>query len=171
MKLIETKTLGSSQSAIEFTSIPQDGTDLIVMFAGRGAAGGNADGLTIRFNSTSTGYSSRRLYVFNSSVATDTNAAQFVVNSSGSTSNSFSTVGIHIPNYTSNNFKLFSIEGGAETNASNSFVGFGSVLWSNTAPITSILLQTESTSNLLAGSTASLYKITNGSDRIVTTSP
>ena len=43
-------------------------------------------------------------------------------------------------------------------------------LFSNTSPITSITLTSQSGENLVVGSTVSLYKITKGSDGIVTVS-
>jgi hypothetical protein len=163
MQLIETKTLASSTALIEFTSIPQDGTDLMIRFSGRGAAGGNADGIFVRFNSNTSNYLSQRLYGFNSSVASDQNVGQFIVNSSGSTANTFSNVYIYIPNYAGSIHKTANFEGVTETNTSNVFISIGALLWQNTSAITSLSIGTESGSNLLTGSIASLYKITKGS--------
>jgi hypothetical protein len=47
----------------------------------------------------------------------------------------------------------------------------GTSLWSSTAAITSLAFSDISAANYLAGSTISLYKITKGTDGIVTTSP
>jgi len=164
MTLIETKTLGTAAAWVEFTSIPQDGTDLVVVVSARAVAGGLADGVAIRFNVVGTGYTARRMYVFNSSIAGDTSATgDFIINGPTSTANTFSNTQFYISNYAGSTNKSYSNEGVAETSASNAFIGMTAGLWSNTAAITSLRISAESTSNLAISSMISLYKITKGS--------
>jgi hypothetical protein len=164
MTLVETKTLASAAAWIEFASIPQDATDLLVVVSARASSGGLADGVAIRFNVVGTGYTARRLYGYNSSVASDDNATgDFIINGPTSTSDTFSNTQFYIPNYAGSINKSYSNEGVAETNATNVFIGMTAGQWSNTAAITSLRLSAESTSNLVIGSMASLYKITKGS--------
>jgi hypothetical protein len=157
--LIERKELTSAASSISFENIPQFYTDLIALVSGRTSIGGQADGMSIIFNGNSSNYSSRRLYVYNSSVASDNNVGQFILNGDTSTANTFSNVSVYIPNYSGSTNKSFSVDGVAETNATNGFIGIGAGLWSNTAPITSVSFSSENGTNLLAGSSVSLYGI------------
>jgi hypothetical protein len=63
-----------------------------------------------------------------------------------------------------------SIDAIRENNATDARQAIFAALWSDTAAITSITIVPSST-NFDVGSTFSLYKITKGSDGIVTTSP
>jgi hypothetical protein len=171
MKLIESKTLGTAAAAIEFTSIPQDGTDLYVLASTRGvnsAAGGGGDGL-IRPNGLSTNQSSRVLYGSGAGIASFTGELYFINNYDGQTANTFSNNSVYIPNYAGSTNKSFSIDTVNENNATAADSSIIAGLWSSTAAITSLTFLPR-TGNWAAGTTISLYKITKGSDGIVTTS-
>jgi hypothetical protein len=175
MKLIESKTLATAAASIEFTSIPQDGTDLLLVSSLRSVS--TDDGVFVRFNGTNSGYSTRTLYGNGSAAASSTNpygvtSALFLATIPGTswTSNTFHSAQLYIPNYAGSTNKSTSLDGVGENNATLNYMDLGAGLWSNTAAITSILIYTNSTSNLAVGSTISLYKITKGSDGIVTTS-
>jgi len=170
MTLIETKTLGAAAASIEFTSIPQDGTDLFVLLSLRTATDTSATGIQFRFNSSTTGYSFRRLFGSGSSVTSDTGAALLWINGSTSTANTFSNVSVYIPNYAGSTNKSYSNDGVSENNATQAFQGLVAGLWADTSAITSISIAEQAGGNLVIGTTASLYKITKGSDGIVTTS-
>ena len=172
-QLIESKTLGTAQSSIEFTSIPQDGTDLVILASVRSteASIGNAL-LEIRPNGSTSSASARLLFGNGSSSSsiTRTKIDGGWITAVGSTSDTFSNNAIYLPNYTSSANKSFSTDGVQETNASLNYFGISASLWSNTAAITSLDFRDSTGNNLVAGSTISLYKITKGSDGIVTTS-
>jgi hypothetical protein len=172
MKLIESKTLVSTQSSIEFTSIPQDGTDLFILHSVRSTRSASADNARMSFNGVTTGFTTRYLYGTGSSVtsATDSVGSIETVNAATSTANTFSSLAIYIPNYTGATAKSFSVDGVTENNATESFQAPVAGLWSGTAAITSINFYSGLGFNYVAGSTISLYKITKGSDGIVTTS-
>lgn len=160
-ELIETVELTSSAASIEFTSIPQDGTDLVVLFSGRTSDGGTADVLSLKFNGLTSGFSWVFLYGNGSSVLTNTGGGStnfYGPNGDGSTTNTFSNTKIYISNYTSSANKSFSVDTVAENNATTGYQEIDAALWSNTAPITSISVG--GFANLLQYSTASLYKIT-----------
>ena len=176
MELIETKTLGTAAAAIEFTSIPQNGTDLMVFFSHRSS--GSSDGLqlVLRFNGLTSGYSRILMFGDGSSASggggsSEAFARFSFVQFSGSTSNTFGNASIYIPNYTSSTAKSFSSNSVTETNATNiNGVAVYGGLSSGTAAITSITLFEQNSVNFVANTTASLYKITKGSDGIVTSS-
>jgi hypothetical protein len=166
MKLIESKTLVSTTSEVEFVSIPQSFTDLTVLISARTSSAAVLAGITLKLNGTTTGFTGRRLWGSGVSPTTDTETFLFIMNGDTSTANSFSNTSIYIPNYSGSTNKSFSADGVMENNATTSYLGLHAGLWSNTSAITSLSIGT----NLLANSVISLYGITKGSDGIVTTS-
>ena len=171
MKLIESKTLGTAQASIEFTSIPQDGTDLVALVSMRGSFSNFYSEYRVRFNGSTTGFSARNLYGDGDGPAASGTfeASAFGVGATA-TANIFSNDQIYIPNYTSSNAKSFSSDFAGENNATAAFTGLYANLWTGTAAITSIQFTEVNGANFAIGTTISLYKITKGSDGIVTTS-
>jgi hypothetical protein len=176
MKLIESKTLGTAQASIEFTSIPQTFTDLFVMVSGRSSGSGNTDDCGVTVNGTTSGYSGRALQGSGSAASSFTDIAGgarfaylFSVSANSSTANTFGNGSIYIPNYTGSTNKSFSFDSVDEGNATAQRQTLAAGLLSNTAPITSIKIGPEN-GNFAIGSMISLYGITKGSDGIVTTS-
>jgi hypothetical protein len=177
MKLIESKTLGTAQASIEFTSIPQTFTDLIFIFSTREAFASSIGSYVVgSFNSTTTGYSIRVVEGSGSSVASAAYSSGVdgrIVGLSQaglSTANTFANSSLYIPNYTAAINKSYSIDAVNENNATASQQDIIAGLWSNTAAITSASFTGYFASNWVAGSTISLYGILKGSDGIVTTS-
>jgi hypothetical protein len=175
VKLIETKTLAVAAASIEFTAIPQDGTDLLILGNARTTSTGNGNN-NLRFNGDSgSNYSYRMLYTENngtpaSAAASNTNMQWFYSNSANSTSNTFSNFQLYIPNYTSSTGKSVSMDHTTEHNGTSPFIqGLTAGLWTGTAAISSLLIS-QNEGNFVIGTTISLYKITKGSDGIVTVS-
>jgi hypothetical protein len=173
MRLIESKTLGTAQASIEFTSIPQDGTDLLVWISTRDTRAQIGNGINLFPNGSSSNLSSRNLIGTGSSTSSSTRTDGLIGVEPGSsaTSNTFSNISVYIPNYTGSTFKSMSSDSVAENNATQAEQWLIASLWSNTSAITSITFQPSTADNFVAGTTISLYKITKGSDGIVTTSP
>jgi hypothetical protein len=175
MKLIESKTLVSAQASIEFTSIPQDFTDLLISYSVRGD-NANFQGLQIYFNGANSNLTSRYLLGTGSSAASGTLSYGFAgsISGTGSTSNTFGNGTLYIPNYTGSTNKSFSVDNVTENNATTSYQDIVAGLWSQTAAITSFTLlgRTDGggSNNLITGSTVSLYGILKGSSGGVTTS-
>ena len=176
MKLIESKTLGTAQANIEFTSIPSTFTDLVVLISARNSQTDPAD-IYAQFNADNgTNYSFRRLFGTGSATASDSAASSATAfrigRSIGSsyTSNTFSNCSFYIPNYTGSTAKSGSSDQVEENNATTSLQLITACLWSGTAAITSIKLQNLGGSDFAIGTTMSLYGILKGSDGIVTTS-
>ena len=163
-QLIETKTLGTAAASIEFTSIPQDGTDLLLVTALRSDDGVVAQEALVAFNGSTSSFSARQLYAFGTTVASTTPARQVGGHpSSQVTANTFGNTSIYIPNYAGSTNKSYSVDSVSENNSSSQyFLNIVAGLWSNTAAITTITI-TSGAGNLIAGSTISLYKITKGS--------
>ena len=165
MALIQAITVGSGGAAsIEFTSIPQTYTDLVILTSLRTAqTGDNFDGIRMTFNGVSTSRSARRLYGTGAGTGSDAPAYMFGSNASTNqnTSNIFGNGYCYIPNYTSANNKSSSMDAVNENNATTALTVMSSNLWSNTSAISSIQLVSENGQNFLQYSTAYLYGVTS----------
>ena len=172
MKLIESKTLGTAAASIEFTSIPQTYTDLILLLSLRNSfANYYSDTLLTLNNQTST--STRILYGLSGSVGsyTATNGTNLFTPGTTATANTFGNTQLYFPNYTSTGTKSISSDSVIENNSTDNIISISAGLVSNgTNPITSITFSLTS-GNFVSGSMVSLYGVLKGSDGIVTTSP
>ena len=173
MTLIETKTLGTAASSLSFTSIPQDGTDLLILASVRGASIATNDALLMSINgdNSQTNGSSRWLQGTGSATASSTGsfAVGGITTGDSATSNTFGNASIYITNYAGTGAKSISSDFVTENNATQAFQRIVAGLSNATAAITSVSFDLAGP-NLLAGSTISLYKITKGTDGIVVVS-
>jgi hypothetical protein len=173
-KKISTVTVGSGGAlAIEFTSIPQTYTDLVLRLSTRiDEAGQGRCYVRWRFNDSATGYSYRWTYGFDSnnvSSVLDSNltaAHIYITNGPLSTSSTFGNTEFYIPNYTGSSNKSFYIDGVTENNTSSTYMlSLSSSFWANTAAINKIALQPNpfggGTLKFVEHSTATLYGIKN----------
>ena len=166
MTLVSTVTVGAGGAAsIDFTSIPQTGTDLFLVVSARVTG---ADGTPrLRFNGSTTGYTDKWLYGDGAYKGTASNvnggssiwAGQF--DASGDTSSTFTNGTIYIPNYAGATAKSVSVDSVKENNGTTGYQELVAGAWSGTAAITSLSLL--GASNFVQYSTASLYTITKGS--------
>ena len=173
MQLIETRTLGTAQASIEFTSIPQTFTDLLVLVSARSTGTADSGGAfcELRPNSSTSGITARALRGLGSGTQSTTETILLIrINPSDYTASTFSNSSVYIPNYAGATNKSFSIDAVIENNATVAQQQILAGLWSNTAPITSFLLVPGS-GNFAADTMVSLYGVLKGSDGIVTTSP
>jgi hypothetical protein len=168
--LIQTVTLGSNQANIDFNSIPQTYTDLLLVSSMRSSSSNAEDGW-IQFNGDTGGnYSFIRLYATGSGSAqsdsfggTGTAGRVTRIVPSTYTANTFSSSQLYIPNYSVSGQKYISSETVEENNATGSAQFIYATTWNGPAAITSIKLGVLGGSNFLQHSSASLYGITKGS--------
>ena len=169
-QLIERVELDSSAASITFSSIPQDGAHLVVKLSVRTDNGISRDVAFVSFNSNTSNFSSIYLEGTGSSVATASGVRFFAQTNGGvSTSDTFGNSEVLIANYSGNTAKSFSSDSVTENNATDSGQLLLAGLWDDTSAITSMTLTPGFGTNLLAGSSVSLYKITRGGDGTVTT--
>jgi hypothetical protein len=156
-KLIETVTVGSGGAAsIEFTGIPQDGVDLLVLLSARS----NSQSIHLNLNGSATGFTGIRLTGTGSSALSSAESTQIgYVAYSAQTANTFGNASIYVSNYTSSQNKSISIDSVNENNASAAIQNLNATTWANTSAITALWLGRTSF-NLEQYTTASLYKIT-----------
>jgi hypothetical protein len=157
--LIERKELTSTASSIEFSSIPQFYTDLMLLLSTR--SDGTNHTLYVQFNGVTTGYTARRLEGNGLGANSNAYSDSFFAYSGGSgqTANTFGNVSLYIPNYTSSVAKSVSSDSVDENNGTLATQFLTAGLWNNTAPITSVRIDPVIDSNLVAGSSVSLYGI------------
>lgn len=163
-ELIDKTTLSSTASSITFSSIPADWTDLLVFYSLRSDEAANQRDLRMRFNGSTSGYSSKYLDGYGSSTGSGSDSGTFFlaanIPAANLTSNTFSNSYIYIPNYTSSNYKSASIDHTAENNATLTYMRLWAGLWSNTNAITEISLFPEA-GNFVANSSVYIYGIKN----------
>jgi len=158
---IATVTVGSGGAAnIQFTSIPQTYTDLVLKVCAR--SDGADDYGQITFNSSSANFTRKFILGLGSSIQNSSfsNNSFLTVNPSGYTANTFANVEYYIPNYAGSNYKSLNLDAVTENNATSASTILQAVLWSNTAAITSISMNCN-TGNFVQYSTATLYGIKN----------
>ena len=161
---IATVTVGGGGAAtIDFTSIPQTYTDLLLKYSGRVNAA--VDPTTkIIFNSNTSNYTNRVLFGDGTAAASFTNTPGYAygayVQNSANTANTFNNAELYIPNYTSSNNKSTSLDNVTETNATESYQFLSASLWADSSAITSITLDPIN-ANFVQYSTATLYGIKN----------
>ena len=163
--LIQTVTVGSGGAAsIEFTSIPQTYTDLLIKASTRSLNSAVYHFALITFNGNTSGYSGRRLEGGGTSASSYTGSATSVAVNFGvganATASVFGNAEVYIPNYTASSNKSVSTDVVGENNATTAYQILNADLWSNSAAITSITITGDS-GNFVQYSSVSLYGISN----------
>ena len=153
-------TVSSPQATIDFTSIPQGYTDLIIKASSRAVSGG-ADNYLITFNGVTTGYTFRDCSSNGTSVSSSNGSLRLtgLITGFTHTASTFSNSEIYIPNYTSSNNKSFTADAVTGNNATLSYTQLWANLWNNTAAITSITLASSGGISFATNSTFTLYGV------------
>lgn len=159
---IATTTLGSAVASYTFSSIPSTYTDLILVINGGLSAAGN--GFLVQFNSdTATNYSNTGLYGDGSAVGSwrASSAAQANLNNYAAANTSIEcNVIAQFQNYANTTtYKTF-ISRANRASASN-FPGTEAIvgLWRSTSAINAIKVFGGSSSNLIIGTTLTLFGV------------
>jgi hypothetical protein len=142
---------------VDFTSIPQTYTDLLVKVSAKSNRTSDSD-MIIRFNSDSTTYYNKRMYGSGGSVSHDQSEhTNFGGTNTGSYQ--FCNAEYYIPDYTSarnKNWTVYTVSAQDHANAAFTTVGSGS--WDGATAITSLQI-TDNASTFQADSTFYLYGI------------
>ena len=161
--LLEKITVGAAgASSVTFSGIPQTGyTDLVVKASARSNRVAAVADVNVKFNGSSSNYSSRYILGNGSTAASYTDTAIYLgqAPAANSTSNVFGNSELYIPNYTSSNYKSSSIDAVGEDNATNTYTDLSANLWSDTSAITSITFTPSSSSSFVQYTTFYLYGV------------
>jgi hypothetical protein len=165
-QLIETVEVGSGGAAsIEFTSIPQDGIDLLLVVSARGVSGGS-DYSTVKpkfNNDSSANYDHIVLRGLGGSVSSfsatgDTEGFIGRTSGSASTANTFGSFALTISNYASTTDKSYSVDSISENNSANAAQHLVAGRYSTSSGISEVSMRILS-DTFAQYSTASLYTI------------
>lgn len=160
-ELLTSATVTSAQASIEFTSIPQTYTDLILVCSTRvDTASGVVASLKVQCNGTD--ITGRRLGAEGSPFAaySDTGSSAYT-DTAGATASTFNNTQFYIPNYASTSaYKSISIDSVAENNATAAGLSLIAGIYSSNTAISSLKILNASY-NLLTYSTAYLYGVKN----------
>ena len=162
MTPIYTQTVGAGgANTVTFNNIPQFYTDLQIKMSLRTDEVANETQIFILLNGSSSNFSQTRLYGTGSATGSERSSFSRIgsADSASNTSNTFSSNELYIPNYTSSNYKQIITDNVLENNATFAIQAMHSVLWSNTAAITSLSIQAFGTVKFVQYSTISLYGI------------
>ena len=158
---IQTYTLSSAASSIDFTSIPATYTDLVVVI--QYAASISNYNLFVRLNGVSTGSVYSTMNLSNTTVAQNDNTNQILLTQAqgaGTTMNNPGFAVINIFNYTNTSMnKQIGYKAGAQTSSGTAEISFGTAVYKQTTAVTQVNLSSNSGVNLVAGSRATLYGI------------
>lgn len=172
MTLVSSINATSGTAAgFEFVSIPQTGTDLLIVLSVRDNAAVAKSELIAYVNNDNSSYNSRKLTGTGSAVTSSTESAQLrwsatsPVTGGSSTGSTFSNISVYIPNYSVAGVKKSaSVDAVGENNAASADQTIVAWLWDGTAAINRIMFQPGGFSGVWAQySTASLYTIQKGS--------
>jgi hypothetical protein len=159
--LIQTVTVGAGGAAsIEFTDIPQDGVDLVLLVSARNSDSGTSDNLNLTFNSSSANLSRITLYGTGSASASQSGSDGAIIGgitSNGATANTFGNTELRISNYAGATNKSWSSDAVSENNGALVRTSITAGLWSQTTAISSISVA--GGYDFLEHTTASLFKI------------
>jgi len=161
--LISAVTVGSGGAAdITFTSIPATYTDLCLKLSVRSDQG-SVEALTLNVNGQGVGTNITARFL-DSGAGTPRSGTAIVagiIQGTDYTSSTFSSNELYFPNYASGNQKSISIDYTTENNAAASYTGFSSLLWAQTAAITSLGFTRSGGGNFVQYTTAYLYGVSN----------
>lgn len=161
-ELIEQIEVGAGgTSAVEFASIPQDGTDLLLVGSVRTDGASISSSLQFRFNG-STSYSTGKTLRADGSTANTTDIyypqATYGANGSSAGTSVFGSAQLYITNYASTTSnKVMLAEGNGENPTGTIGFSMDAIRWPSTTPITSLIAYASPTYQQY--STFYLYKI------------
>jgi hypothetical protein len=160
--LIDKAILTGSESSVDFTSIPTDGTytDLQVVVSSRVSSTDTP--ILVSLNGSTSNFTWKRIYGNGSSASSQSGSDGyfFYTDTSAQTSSTFGSGQIYIPNYASSNYKSISSESLTENNGTTAEMFMVAALWSNIAEINQITF-TPLTGSFVQYSSFYLYGIKN----------
>jgi len=149
---LQTQVLGSAQSSVTFSSIPQTYTDLVLIISGVQTID---DNIILQFNSdTSNNYSVTTIYGSGSSAVSFRGSNQNSAQLGGMNTSGIGNIIAHIMNYSNTTTYKTILNRANSTGLTQARVN----LWQKQYAITSILVGTGS-GNMAAGTTLTLYAI------------
>ena len=162
IKIATVTVTSATQATLEFTSIPQTFTDLLITLSAR-ADTPSIDVVSLSVNGGGTTVGTNRTVDSSGAVPGQRSLAvnnyQGLKQPSNYTASIFSNIEMYIPSYTSGLNKFISSNNTTENNAIEAYMGFSGSLWANTSAITSLSLSNGGGGNFVQHTSATLYGI------------
>lgn len=159
-------TVSSPQTTVEFTSIPQGYTDLIVKASVRLSPAAVSQSLGMYVNSIAADCSYKTVRGDGATAGTVASSGQSDIYvgeacANSATANTFSNTEIYIPNYTGSNQKISSTDAVTEHNSTTAYTFIGAGLTTKTAAVTLLGFRIfgGGTSTIMSNSTFTLYGV------------
>lgn len=163
-KLASTTVGSGGASSIVFSGIPQNYTDLCIKLSSRSNRAADEDGLGVKLNSLTDGYTYTVLVGDGSNPGSIYTAYGQLwtcrIQGDSPTAGIFSSTNLYFNNYSDNNPKTITAESVTEKNGTNGYLSIASVINSYTSPVTSITLSALNGS-FMQFTKATLYGIKN----------
>lgn len=165
MTLIQTQTLGSAVSQIDFNSIPQTYTDLKLVMCARGSASNTRTNFLINFNGSSSGFTWLGFYGYGSTTGANGGTGSNYriygnASANSNTANLFSNAETYISNYSSTSkLKQAYSYSVIQNTSTDNFIEVDATVWTSTNAITSLSILNSDSSTFMVGSTFYLYGI------------
>jgi hypothetical protein len=158
-----TVTVGAGgTSTVSFSSIPATYTDLLIKLTMRSNYAGNPEIANMTINGSALSFTNRDLFGTGSStVSQQDNSRGPFTEGNNYTASVFSSSDVYISNYASSSNKCIATDAVVENNTTSAYQQLNSILWSNSAAITSISFSTRNGTLWSQFSTATLYGIKN----------
>lgn len=171
-ELVYHEELPADDTTLEYASIPQDGTDLLLICRIRTNRAATNDAVILKANDTT--LVTRRFYFGNGSYSGDASTGLALSLSDTATAGAYSQIEFYIQRYTGTDRKKRLFAFGAVDGAGDQTVGYHSLAGAKYdvagTAITKLGIVPETGTGFKAGSSFSLYKITAGSDGVTTVS-
>lgn len=161
-KLAETTVGVSGTTAITFSNIPQNYTDLLVKLSLRtnyNLAGTYYHNFDITINGGALAITAKQVFGYNGSTTGSNSNINVAVAAAQNTANVFNSIEFYLPNYTSSNYKSIINEQVTEGNFTDEAVGLLTGLWSSPAAINQLTFTPRNSASFVQYSTATLYGI------------
>jgi len=165
--LISSNVLSSSAATVTFSAIPATYTDLVLRASVRVIDAGYADSPQVTFNGvTGTSYSNTRLLSDGATATSGRTSSSGnwtllqSIDGASATANTFGSLEIYIPSYTASQNKPVSTIAVTEDNRTTAYIRSFAKLWSQTATVSSILINGAG-ATFAIGSSFYLYGISN----------
>jgi hypothetical protein len=163
-KLFSTTVGSGGTNNITISNIPQGYSDLKLVISARTNRSSLVDAIRVSPNGVITNQTQKGLYYYGTSTVYSDTGTILGMNCPGDTNaetNTFGNGEVTILDYAGSNYKTFSFDWVVPSNRTTGIQGFHSGQWTNSAPITSLVLTPDTGTSILQNSTFTLYGIKN----------
>jgi hypothetical protein len=169
MIALSTVTVGGGGAAsINFTSIPQTYTDLVMVISAKTNRADSNDWCYVTVNGNNpTDF--RMLLGEGTGVSSYTSSSSLGVSVGATSASAFGSLSVYVPNYTNSAVKTFSVDAVQENNTNTAYANIYSGYRNTTAAITSLGLTPIYGTAFLQYTTATLYGVWNGPETLPST--